>query len=568
MTPANKSPDKVQAAPTSRASNAFIEELLEFERLLFELSVRFANVSAENVVASIEGALVELVRFLGFDRSAFWEFINEEQQHFLCSVAVEGVEPPQRGPIPVDLAWSIKELRAGRVVIIRSDKVIPAEATAAAEYNRRAGIRSVLVVPLAVDGRVVAAIGFGASRANREWPPEFIARLTVIGTVMAQALVRKRSEAALLASEARWRSIFETSTLAISVFDQDLRYRATNQAFQSILGYTDEELRQLTPLDLTVGEERGTADTRLTELREGKIDHYAVEKQYRRKDGKVIWAQASVARASQSGPEMFIGTMIDITEGKYAQESLLATQSELARVSQLTTMGQMAASIAHEIKQPIASIAMAASAGLRWLTRDPPNLKEVRACLELIAKNGDRAHHVIDGIRAMFQKDRQEKEFLDVNQIIRDTLELVRGEAQKKRILLHSELSDDLRSVFGNRVQLQQVMLNLFSNAIEAIDATANNIRQIRVSSTSFAPESILITVADSGPGFAPRDLNHIFDPFFTTKSQGMGLGLSICRSLIEAHNGRLSARSGENQGAVFEITLPAGVLSKLLESA
>ena len=138
MTPANKSPSR---------ANAFIEELLEFERLLFELSVRFANVSAENVVASIEGALVELVRFLGFDRSAFWEFINEEQQHFLCSVAVEGVEPPQRGPIPVDLAWSIKELRAGRVVIIRSDKVIPAEATAAAEYNRRAGIRSVLVVP-------------------------------------------------------------------------------------------------------------------------------------------------------------------------------------------------------------------------------------------------------------------------------------------------------------------------------------------------------------------------------------------------------------------------------------
>jgi len=188
--------------------------------------------------------------------------------------------------------------------------------------------------------------------------------------------------------------------------------------------------------------------------------------------------------------------------------------------------------------------------------------------LELIAKNGNRAHHVIDGIRAMFQKDRQEKEFLDVNQIIRDSLELVRGEAQKKRILLHSELSVDLQSVFGNRVQLQQVMLNLFSNAIEAIDAAANNIRQIRVCTTAFVPESILITVADSGPGFAPTDLNHIFDPFFTTKSQGMGMGLSICRSLIEAHNGQLSARPGENQGAVFEITLPAGDLSKLLESA
>ena len=486
-------------------SHPSIEEFLEFERLLFELSVRFANIPTDRVVAEIETGLVQLVKFLGFDRSAFWEFIDEKQQHFLCTVAVEGVEPPERGPIPSDLAWFAKELRAGRTVVIRSDKDIPAEAATAAEYNRRAGIRSVLVIPLPVDGRVAAAIGFGAFRSTREWPPEFMARVTVIGEVMAQALVRKRSEAALRASEARWRSIFETSTLAISVFDQDLRYTATNPAFQAILGYTADELRHLTPLDLTVGEERSTADVRLAALREGKIDHYAVEKQYRRKDGKVIWAQASVARASQSGPEMFIGTMIDITESKHAQENLLATQSELARVSQLTLIGQMTATIAHEIKQPITSIVMGASAGLRWLAKEPPNLKEVQACLELIAKNGDRSHHVVDGVRAMFLKHRQEREFLDFNQIIRDTLELVRSDAQKKRIVLQTELSEDLRPVFGNRIQLQQVMLNLFSNAIEAMDGVANGVRQLRVSSTSFAPESVLIAVADSGPGLLPR---------------------------------------------------------------
>ena len=549
-------------------SHPSIEEFLEFERLLFELSVRFANIPTDRVVAEIETGLVQLVKFLGFDRSAFWEFIDEKQQHFLCTVAIEGVEPPRRGPIPSDLAWFAKELRAGRTVVIRSDKDIPAEAAAAAEYNRRAGIRSVLVIPLPVDGRVAAAIGFGAFRSTREWPPEFVARVTVIGEVMAQALVRKRSEAALRASEARWRSIFETSTLAISVFDQDLHYTATNPAFQAILGYTADELRHLTPLDLTVGEERSTADVRLAALREGKIDHYAVEKQYRRKDGKVIWAQASVARASQSGPEMFIGTMIDITESKQAQENLLAAQSELARVSQLTLIGQMTASIAHEIKQPITSIVMGASAGLRWLAKEPPNLKEVKACLELIAKNGDRSHHVVDGVRAMFLKHRQEREFLDFNQIIRDTLELVRSDAQKKRIVLQSELSEDLRPVFGNRIQLQQVMLNLFSNAIEAMDSVANGVRQLRVSSTSFAPESVLIAVADSGPGLAPKDVNHIFDPFFTTKSEGMGMGLAICRSLVEAHNGRLSARPGAEQGAVFEITLPAGDVGQLLDSA
>jgi PAS domain S-box-containing protein len=555
-------------APTSHASNGLIEELLEFERLLFELSVRFADVSAERVVAEIESALLGLVSFLDFDRCAFWEFLDEEQQHFLCTVAVDGVEPPKRGPVPAELAWFAKELRAGRTVIIRSDRDVPAEAAAAAAYNHRVGIRSVLVVPLPVDGRVVAAIGFGAFRTTREWPPEFIARLTVLGEVMAQALVRKRSEAALRASEARWRSIFETSTLAISVFDQDLRYRAANPAFQALLGYTGDELRKLTPLDLTVGEQRGAADSRLTALREGTLDHYTVEKQYRRKDGKVIWAQASVARASPAGPGMFIGTMIDITEVKRAQESLLAMRSELARVSQLTTIGQMAASIAHEIKQPITSIVMGASAGLRWLAKATPDLAEVRACLELIAKNGDRANQVIDGVRAMFQKGRQDKEFLDINQIIRETLELVHGEAQKKGIVLQSELSEGLRPVFGNRIQLQQVMLNLFLNAIEAMDAAGSSTRQLHVSSTSFAPETVLIAVADSGPGLLLEDVNRIFDPFFTTKSQGMGMGLSICRSLVEAHNGKLSARSGVKQGAVFEIMLPAGNLSELLESA
>ena len=558
----------MKVAPTSRVSDPSIEELLGFERLLFELSVHFANVSAEQVVAAIESALLGLVKFLDFDRGAFWEFVDERQPHFICTVAVQGLEPPPRGPVPAELAWVAQELRAGRTVVIRSDKDNPPEAAAAAEYNRRGGIRSILVVPLPVDGRVVAAIGFGAFRSTREWPPEFIARLTVIGEVMAQALVRKRSDAALRASEARWQSIFETSTLAISVFDQDLRYTATNPAFQALLGYADDEMRLFTPLDLTVGDERGAVDGRLTALREGEIDHYSVERQYRRKDGTVIWALASVARASQAGPEMFIGTIIDITESKRAQESLLAARSELTRVSQLTAIGQMAASIAHEIKQPITSIVMGASAGLRWLAKEPPNLKEVRACLDLIAKNGSRANQVIDGVRAVFQKERQEKEFLDINRLIQETFELVRGEAQKKGIVLQSELFEDLRPVFGNRIQLQQVMLNLFSNAIEAMDAVAAGIRQLRVTSTSFAPDSVLITVADTGPGLSPKDINRIFDPFFTTKPQGMGMGLSICRSLIEAHNGQLSARSGGKQGAVFEITLPAGNLSRLMESA
>ena len=165
-------------------------------------------------------------------------------------------------------------------------------------------------------------------------------------------------------------------------------------------------------------EERDTTLKRLADLRERKIDHYVREKQYRRKDGKIIWAQISVARVSLSEPEMFIVTMIDITETKQTQDYLRATQSELARVARVTTLGQMAVSIAHELKQPLAAITSNSYASLRWLANEPPNLEKVRACIDRIADAGHRAGRVIDGIRAMFQKGNQEKELLNVNQLI------------------------------------------------------------------------------------------------------------------------------------------------------
>ena len=555
---------KKVAAKTSRASGASSKELLAFERLLSDLSARFANVAGEQIVSEIEITLRRLLEFLDFDRSNFAEFTDRGEHNLLCTVAVEGVKPLSPGPIPAFLGWFVGELLAGRTVIIRSYEDFPTEAAAAAEYYRGIGIRSQLAIPLTVGQRIVAAIGFGSFRNTQNWPEEFIARVRLIGEVMAQALVRKRSETALRASEERWRSIFETSMLAITIFDQDLHYIATNPAFRALLGYTDDELRLLTPLDITVDEERETAKARLADLRQGKIDHYVVEKQYRRKDGKVIWAQASVARASQSGPQTFIGTMIDITDSKRAKDSLLETQSELARVAQLTIVGQMAASIAHEITQPLTSIIVASDASLRWLAKKPPNLAEVRGCIKRIADAGHRATQVIDGIRSMFQKDSQKKELVDVNQLIREMLDLVHGEAQKKRIIVRRNLDDRMRPVLANRIQLQQVVLNLITNAIEAMVAVTDGRRVLQVTSKLSAPDDVLIAVEDTGPGVDPKDANRIFDPFFTTKSQGMGMGLSICRAIVEAHGGRLSIRSADDGGSAFEIALPAGNIPRL----
>jgi PAS domain S-box-containing protein len=542
---------------TPNASEPSLQELLAFERLLSDLSARFANVALDQVVAEIEAALAQLLKFLGFDRSAFAEIVEGDKQYILCSAAAAGVKAPSRGRIPAHFNWFTSQLLSGRTVVVRSHEDIPPKESAAAEYYRRVGIRSQLLVPLLVGGRVVATIGFGAFRSTRQWPEEFIARVRVIGEVMAQALVRKRSEAALRASEARWQSVFETSSIGISIFDRDLHYTETNPAFRAMLGYSEEELRQLTPLDVTAENDRQGAQARVAELLQGRVNRYTAVKQYRRKDGTVIWGHVSVARAPES--EMFIGTLVDITESKQAQDKLQAMQMQLARVTSLTTVGQMAASMAHEIKQPLATIALGCSASLRWLAKQPPDLEEVRADLDRIADASDRASQVIEGIRSMFKNDSRKKVLLDVNEVIREVIALLRSELQNRQIAVQDELSPKLPPVLADGVQLQQVIANLVTNAIEAMETIDDGARTLRVVSTTNKSTGVLITVEDSGPGIDPENADRIFHPFFTTKSQGMGMGLSICRSIIEAHDGNLSARSAVHRGSVFQISLPAG---------
>ena len=246
----------------SEAADASLAELLTFERLLADLSFRFANVPGDQVEAEIQGALKQLLHFLDFDRGAFGEFNAEGWYVIIRSAGTERAEPFPPGPVPQFLSWYFSELRADRIVRVRSIGDLPPEAIGEIEYYRRSGLRSSLAIPIRVSCNVVGAIAFSAFRSTREWPDGLIVRLKMIGELMAQALVRKRSEAALRVSEERWRLIFETSTLGITIFDQDLHYIATNPAFRAMLGYTDEELRQLTPLDITVEEEREPARSR------------------------------------------------------------------------------------------------------------------------------------------------------------------------------------------------------------------------------------------------------------------------------------------------------------------
>jgi signal transduction histidine kinase len=220
-------------------------------------------------------------------------------------------------------------------------------------------------------------------------------------------------------------------------------------------------------------------------------------------------------------------------------------------------MGEITASIAHEINQPLAAIVTNANSGLRWLGNKSPDLGEAQTALRRIVSDGHRASEVVAGIRAMFRGGERPSAYYDVNVLIREVLALVNGEMKSNEVEARIDLGEGIPKILADRVQLQQVVLNLMLNAIEAMGSMQNGARVLGVNSEVREGRDILITVKDSGPGIDPENLDRIFDRFFTTKSNGMGMGLSICRSIVEAHNGRLWAEPDARPGSVFRLSLP-----------
>jgi C4-dicarboxylate-specific signal transduction histidine kinase len=244
-------------------------------------------------------------------------------------------------------------------------------------------------------------------------------------------------------------------------------------------------------------------------------------------------------------------------QGKQAEEALRQTQSELAHMSRVMTIGTLTASIAHEVNQPLAAIAANSSACLRWLDRDEPDLNEARSAAERMIKDAQRASDVIQRIRDVVKKSVLNRVSLDINEIIYEVVDLVQSEVRNHRVVLVTELSAALPPVLGDRVQLQQVLLNLLLNGIEAMVAITDWPRELRISSERAASDTILVAVQDSGIGLDAQTIARLFNPFFTTKREGMGMGLSISRSISEAHGGHLRASPNAGPGATFKLTLP-----------
>ena len=379
--------------------------------------------------------------------------------------------------------------------------------------------------------------------------------------LVAVVAQRERADRELRLSEERFRLLVErVEDYAILMLDPSGHVTSWNVGAQRIKGYRADEIIGKPYSCFYTEEDANLHKPEMALQAASVLGRFADEGWRVRKDGSRFWANAVITAMRDSEDQLIGFSKIthDLTERKRAAEALEATRAELAHMARVMTMGEIAASIAHEVNQPLTAVVANANACSRLLAGNSPDLDDVREAVADIAEAGTRAGAIISRIRALVKKEMPEKTKLDINDVVQEVLPLTSGELAKHRVSVQTELFPSLPQVLGDRVQLQQVILNLMMNAIEAMTSIMDRPRVLLLRTQVQESDRLSVAVQDSGAGLEPGNTARIFDTFFTTKSNGMGMGLSISRSIIETHGGRLWAEPNDGPGATFQFILPA----------
>ena len=420
------------------------------------------------------------------------------------------------------------------------------------EWARREGMISFAGYPLLVEGRTVGVIAMFARQSLEQ---DTIEALESVAPVIAQGIERKRTEDTLRDTQRLIQAIFDNAPAVIHVQDLDGHFLLVNRKFEEVVGLRSQEILGKTSFDLFPlnAVSYDASDRHVIETGSASETEEVITTDH----GNRVFLTTKSLLSDESGrPYALFGISAEITERKKAEADLREMQTALAHLNRVMTVGELTTSIAHELNQPLAAIVMNANAALRWLARDPPNFAKTRDSAELIIRDGERASQVIASIRSLLKKAPPSKTSLDVNQFVLEVVDLTQGDMIRNKVRLRLVLAGNLPAVPGDRIQLQQVMLNLIANAIGAMRAIQDRKRSLLIATDVFN-NCVRVGVTDSGPGIDSQTAQHLFRAFSTTKPEGMGMGLAISRAIIKAHGGNLWSEANDESGATFRFTLP-----------
>jgi PAS domain S-box-containing protein len=417
-------------------------------------------------------------------------------------------------------------------------------------YLRDRQSKSILCLPLIKQRKLTGILLLENTLTSHAFTAGRIAVLELLAAQAAISLEVTRLYGDLLEREAKVRRLVDSSIIGVEIIDLTGQIIEANDAFLGMVGYEREDLvsGSMRWTDLTPPEWRAADAKRVDEVKLKGISQ-SFETEYLRKDGGRVPVLVGLARFEETGNQA-VAFVIDLTERKRAE-------AELAHANRVATMGQLTASIAHEVNQPIAALLTNAATAIRWLTRQPPNLEKAMPLIDRTISDGRRAADILSRIRDFSKKAPAQKMDVEINEAILEIVGLARVPISDHGVLARMQLAEGLPIVLGDKVQLQQVILNLILNGVEAMSEVAKGPRELLISTTKSESNSVLVAVRDSGPGLPHANPERIFEAFYTTKASGLGMGLSICRSIVEAHGGRLWATPNEPRGAAFCVMLP-----------
>jgi C4-dicarboxylate-specific signal transduction histidine kinase len=545
------------------------DDLLRFERLVGELSSELSTVSTDRVDEALGRWAARLGSHFEADRVALVQFSDHSSRLHPTHTSDAGPWPPLPDAYEAEeLPTLVGEIRQGRVIRLSRLAELPSHAGADQMTLRAAGVQALVAVPLAPGGQALGFLALMMTRRERHWTAETVLQLQLVAGVMGSALLRRNNERSLRSIDALSGAVLSSLSAQVAVLDGSGTVIRANEAWlaperSNGIAWAPVGQNYLTAC-------RGSAEHNpsATELAHGIESVLA---------GQQAGVRLECTTSTPAGEHWYevvaeplrrptggaVVMLTDFTARKRAELEAQQHRAEAAHAARAATLGELAAGLAHELNQPLAAIMTNVQASRRLLTSEQPPMALVGEILDDIASDDVRAVEIIRRMRALLVKGQVDVQPLDLNELVGDVLRLVASDAILRRVRVHRRVEPDLPGITGDRVQLQQVILNLVVNGLEAMSAMPAARRHLTIETDLLDEGLVALTVRDHGPGIAPELLGKIYEPFFSTKPDGLGMGLSICRSIAEAHGGRLRAANHPSAGAVFEFALPVATVDR-----